>query len=603
MWTLDFETEGITEQTSWHPPKPVGVALKHMGGSSTYLRWGHPVGNNCDWERGRTEVASILTSGEPVLCHHSKFDLSVAAYWYDIPWDYDPLDIHDTMYLIFLHDPYSPNLKLKPNAERLLNITHPEQDALEEWIRRNVEGANNKEWGAHISKAPGELVGEYACADVDMTYELFRLLYPTIEAQGMLEAYQREQRLMPILYRSEKKGVRCDTQRLSHDLDIYETALVEVEARLDSAVGDQGVDWGNPTSMADALDAGGLIGEWVKTPTGRRSTSKDNIKAAVTCPDTVALISYRQALATSLQTFMRPWHHDSALDGRLHTTWNQVRTDLGGGSVGTRTGRLSGARPYLMNISNEYEIVIPVGLPEPPFMRRYLLPEEGHVWLKRDFSSQEIRIAAHYEDGMLLQAYIKNPSLDPHELAKQIILAQSSLELARKHVKITAFRIIYGSGIPGLAGGLGCDIPTAARTLDAYFQAFPGIAQLSKDTKKRGHSGRPIRTWGGRIYYTEPPKLIKGRMRSFEYKLLNYLIQGGAADQTKQAIIEWEAGRALDVVFLATVHDEINISSPIDMWEQDMEWLQYVMDAPRFDCPFQSEGFMGSNWFDLEKCI
>lgn len=600
MWTLDFETEGIEENTSWHPPKPVGVALKHMGGSSFYLRWGHPVSNNCDWERGREEVASVLTSGAPILCHSSKFDLSVAAYWFDLPWP-APLDIHDTMYLIFLHDPYSQNLKLKPNAERLLGMDLSAQDRLEEWIRRNVEGANNKDWAAHISKAPGDLVGEYACADVDMTYELFQLLMPTIEGQRMVEAYQREQRLMPILYHSEKKGVRCNVRRLDTDLVIYEDALSNVELRLNVKAGTH-VDWSTPAAMADALDAAGLIDEWVLTPTGRRSTAKGNIALACNDPEVVQLLTYRQALATSLQTFMRPWHQDSALDGRLHTTWNQVRTDLGGGAIGTRTGRLSGARPYLMNISNEYDIVIPQGLPEPPLMRRYLLPEEGHVWLKRDFSSQEIRIAAHYEDGQLLEAYTADPSLDPHALAQEIILAQSQLELARKHVKITAFRIIYGSGIPGLASGLGVDNARAARTLDAYFRAFPGIAELSKQTKRRGYSGRPIRTWGGRIYYTEPPKLIKGRMRRFEYKLLNYLIQGGAADQTKQCIIEWNTMKRDTSIFMATVHDEINISAPMEDWRTDMRLLENIMDAPRFDCPFQSDGFVGRNWYDLEKC-
>ncbi len=592
MWTLDFETEGIEENTSWHPPKPVGVALKHDAGYSEYV---------IQWDTMRRMVGDIITSGEPILCHNSKFDLSVAAHWFDLPWP-DPLDIHDTMYLIFLHDPYSTNLKLKPNAEALLGIPAEQEHALEAWIRANVEGANNKDWGAHISKAPVELVRPYACADVDMTYELFQLLMPTIEGQHMVEAYQREQRLMPVLFHSEKKGVRCDTIRLERDLVTYESALVEVEHRLGAKVGQDAVDWGNPASMADALETGGLIGEWVLTPTGRRSTAKDNIRAAVTCAETADLLTYRQALATSLQTFMRPWHQDSGVDGRLHTTWNQVRTDLGGGSVGTRTGRLSGARPYLMNISNEYDILIPQGLPEPPLMRRYLLPEEGHVWLKRDFSAQEIRIAAHYEDGALLEAFIKNPALKPHALAEELIYEQSGLRISNKHVKITAFRIIYGSGIPGLASGLGVDLGAASRTLDAYFRAFPGIAQLSKDTKRRGYSGRPIRTWGGRVYYTEPPKLIKGRMRRFEYKLLNYLIQGGAADQTKQSIIEWDAMKRDTSIFMATVHDEINISAPMEDWRTDMRLLENIMDAPRFDCPFQSEGFVGRNWYDLEKC-
>ena len=600
MWTLDFETEGIEENTSWHPPKPVGVALKHNGDPSHYIRWGHPVGNNCDWSNGRRDALNVLTSGEPILCHNSKFDLSVAAYWFDMPWPEEPLIIHDTMYLIFLHDPYSPNLKLKPNAERLLDRESSEQDELEAWIRANVEGGNNKDWAAHISKAPGELVGKYACADVDMTYELFRLLFPQISDAGMLEAYQREQKLMPILYRSEKTGVRCDRARLIRDSDIYEPALLQCEDALRGYLGD--IDFSKGRQVTAAIHDNGLAApHWPTTANGGLSYAKDTIESYVLVPELAALLRYRGALSTCLQTFMRPWKLASETDGRLHTTWNQVRTDLGGGSVGTRTGRLSGSSPYLMNISNEYEIVIPMGLPDPPLMRRYLLPEEGHVWLKRDFSSQEVRIAAHYEDGVLLQAYIKNPALDPHALAMQIIKAQSNLELARKHVKITAFRIIYGSGIPGLAGGLGVDNASAARTLDAYFRAFPGIAKLSKATKKRGYSGKPIRTWGGRIYYTEPPKMIKGRMQTFEYKLLNYLIQGGAADQTKQAIIEWDEARPPLDVFLATVHDEINISAPIESQVSSMACLQTIMDADRFDCPFQSEGFAGPNWYDLEE--
>jgi DNA polymerase-1 len=570
----------------------VGVALKHNSVTSQYVT---------DWESMKFRVAAIFASDEPILCHHAKFDIAVACHWLDLPMP-DPLRIHDTMYSIFLYDPYSTNLKLKPNAAKILGWDLEAQDELELWIRANIEGGNNKDWGQFICKAPVHLISKYACQDVDMTYALHQELYPQIVAQLMEPAYRREQKLMPILYRSEKKGVRCDTYRLEEDLEMYEGYLQIVEHKLGVSVGDDNVDWGNATQMADALEAAGLIGEWVLTPTGRRSTSKDNLQAAVSCPVTVNLLRYRSALATCLQTFMRPWQQDSGSDGRLHTTWNQVRTDLGGGSVGTRTGRLSGSRPYLMNISNEFEQAIPDGLPPLPLCRRYLLPEEGHIWLKRDFSSQEIRIAAHYEDGELLQAYIKNPSLDPHALAQEIILAQSQLELARKHVKITAFRIIYGSGIPGLASGLGVSLARAADTLNAYFRAFPGIARLSKQTKRRGHQGKPVRTWGGRIYYTEPSKLIKGRMRSFEYKLLNYLIQGSAADQTKQAVIEWSNLKRDSSVFLATVHDEINISAPMEDWRTDMRLLENIMDAPRFDCPFASEGFVGPNWFDLKEC-
>src|SRR5690606_6732040 len=119
---------------------------------------------------------------------------------------------------------------------------------------------------------------------------------------------------------------------------------------------------------------------------------------------------------------------------------------------------------------------------------------------------------------------------------------------------------------------------------------------------RRGRSGGYIRTWGGRIYYTEPSKVIEGQLREFSYKLLNYLIQGSAADQTKQSIIDWEAMRDPNNIFLATVHDEINISVPIDYWHEGMLELREAMNADHLDVPMLSEGFVGPNWADLEAC-
>ena len=90
-----------------------------------------------------------------------------------------------------------------------------------------------------------------------------------------------------------------------------------------------------------------------------------------------------------------------------------------------------------------------------------------------------------------------------------------------------------------------------------------------------------------------------GEMQTFEYKLLNYLIQGSAADQTKQAMIDWEAGNAGGANLLAAVHDEINISAPKESWQYHMEVLRECMNRDRFDVPMLSEGFMGENWHEL----
>jgi DNA polymerase I-like protein with 3'-5' exonuclease and polymerase domains len=131
---------------------------------------------------------------------------------------------------------------------------------------------------------------------------------------------------------------------------------------------------------------------------------------------------------------------------------------------------------------------------------------------------------------------------------------------------------------------------------------MPDVRDLMQEVQRRGRSGGYIRTWGGRIYYAEPSKIIEGRLRDFAYKLLNYLIQGSAADQTKQSIIDWNAGRLHSDTFLATVHDEINISVPSEDAARGMSWLKEAMNAPRLDVPMLSEGFIGPNWADLEAC-
>jgi len=465
---------------------------------------------------------------------------------------------------------------------------------------------SRKEAGAWIAHTPGKLAAEYAIGDVDRTKALWDLLSPIIWKRDMQDAYVREQELMPITYYSEKQGVRVDTEELLKDLPIFEKTLDQVERRLCKRMKVKYLEFNKNEQVADALENAGLVQpeDWIKTPTGRRSTSKDNLDAAVKDPTLLALMRYRGALAGCLQTFARPWAELSAEDGRIHTTWNQVRTHDAGfkDSRGSRTGRLSGSKPSLMNVTTELSIVVPQGVRPPPLMRKYLLPEKGHVWLKRDYSSQEVRILAHLENGTLMEAYRVDPNLDPHEAARQLIHNITQVMFSRKDVKITAFSIVYGSGANSLSKQLGRSLQEATLIKEAYLNAFPGVRALQRQVSKRGKAGKSIRTWGGREYYVEPSRLLHGRRIDFAYKLLNYLIQGSAADQTKQCITDWWETKPKEDVFLATVHDEINISAPKKTWKNSMKHLQTSMDQDLFDLPMRSEGFYGPNWHATKAC-
>jgi DNA polymerase-1 len=609
--TIDFETEAIVGNPLVHPPKPVGCAIWIPEQEPQYYAWGHPTGNNIYWGDFHEYLKKIRDSKRPVLFHNAGFDLSVWDHYYcNATWLWMNggwKRVHDTMYLLFLADPYAPTLSLKPSASRYLGMDPEEQDELHNWILANIPEATKKTAGAYISRAPADIVGRYAIGDVVRTRKLFDHLYAKIVEEGMLEAYEREQRLFPIVLDGTQRGIRIDRDTLEYHETVYTKCLEASNSLLASKLGVSEFALESDESFADALEKAGAVESWTLTKTGKRSMSKENLH--IVNPEVKILMDYRGALETCLQTFMRPWLEQSKEDNRLHPNWNQVkqmRGAFGNDKKGTQTGRLSSDSPNFQNVPTEFKykngkpLATPEGLHPLPLMRRYCLPEIDHLWLKRDFSSQEIRILAHFEDGTLQEAYRLNPSLDPHQMAVDLINAMIGVMYDRKVVKITGFSIIYGSGARGLSQQLGVEYVAAAEIREAYLKAMPGVESLMADVQRRGKSGLPIRTWGGRIYYAEPPKFIEGRLRDFAYKLLNYLIQGSAADQTKQSIVDWYQEKHWSTFFLATVHDEINISAQKDIWEQEMMKLKGAMNKDRFDVPFESEGFVGENWHDIK---
>jgi len=585
--TLDFETEAI-EQRPAYPPKPVGLAVRHPEGSKEYLAWGHPSGNNSTREAAKRVLAKYWDS--PLLFHNGAFDVAVAVKHFDMPWPTVLENVHDTMFLIYLFDPHADTVALKPSATRILGIAPEEQDELEQYIRRNI--ANNKAWGAHIAKAPGDVVSPYAVGDVERTHALFTHLRPIIEREGMAEAYLREQRLVPILEEASARGIRLNAL-LEQDLAMYEEALVLCDNWVRHKLRNDSLNIDSGVELANALDSAGLASNWPLTPTGRRSTSRAALQAAVTCPDTLRVLGYRGALATCLKTFMRPWEAMRKVDGRAHPSWNQVRGD----KYGTRTGRLSSSTPNFQNVPNEFNLEVPQGCPPLPLMRKYLLPEPGHVWLKRDFSSQEVRVLAHFEDGALMKAYCDNPKLDPHKFAQDLIREKTGHVLERKHTKIIAFSLLYGAGVNHISEMLSVDWHTGNTFKEAYLNAFPDVKGLMESVKGRGRKGLPVRTWGGRVIFAE--KNAQGK--DFSYKLLNHLIQGSSADITKEAVIKY-ASTLKNSAFTMTVHDEVCGTCPNDpsIIAQEMKYMQESMDDLPLDAPLASDGFVGPNYADVE---
>jgi DNA polymerase I-like protein with 3'-5' exonuclease and polymerase domains len=351
--TVDYETEDIVGNPVINPPKPVGVAVWIPGQAPQYLSWGHPTENNCSYGDARQYLYNIQEAEAPRLFHNAPFDLTVQSKWMSLPHNFIGdgwRKVHDTMYLLFLADPYANTFSLKPSADRYLQMAPIEQNAVRDWILANVNGSTPSNFGAYIALAPGDLVGQYAVGDVVRTRKLFDLLHAQITEQGMEAAYDRERELLPTLMYGTQQGILLDRWKLEHHEKVYTEALARSTDSLCVAVGCTISELESDTLFADALERCGAVTEWVLTPkSGKRSMSKENLK--ISDPNVRTLITYKGALETCLQTFMRPWLQKSEADGRLHPNWNQVKQARNDKfSKGAKTGRLSSDDPNFQSV-------------------------------------------------------------------------------------------------------------------------------------------------------------------------------------------------------------------------------------------------------------
>lgn len=609
--TIDFETYGIEKRPDY-PPVPVGVAIKSWGKKSRYYAWGHPTGNNSTREEAQRALLDAWRCPDGVLMQNAKFDVDVAETHMATPrlsWS----RYHDTMFLLFLNDPHAENLSLKPSAERILGLPPEEQDAVCEWLMLHqpvpgvrISRASKSEhyFARYIAYAPGDLVGKYACGDVDRTEALFKWCWErVIKERGMLEAYDRERKLMPLLLDGEREGIEIDHERLASDAKIYTATFDAVNLHICKVLQTPELNIDSSMQLVEALLRVGKVDEKLLgvTPKGQVCTNKDALERGVTDDALRAVLRYRAQLKTCLSTFMLPWVETAnASGGKLFTTWNQVRSV----DRGTRTGRLS-STPNFQNIPNEFKGGLPkikgLSIPPPPLMRGYITSPKGCVLIGRDYSQQELRILAHFEDGALKDAYLEDNWLDVHDYAREMISSLLHKEMERKPVKNTGFGIIYGMGVGLLAENSGISVAEAKEVKDAYLAIFPGLKEMYGDMRRRFLANEPIRTWGSRSYYCEPPKMINGRRVTFDYKMLNVLVQGSAADCTKEAVVRYHDAKPSEHKMLINVHDELLCAVPAKDVERGMKVLRGSMESVEFDVPMLSEGkWSATNWAEMK---
>ena len=410
-------------------------------------------------------------------------------------------------------------------------------------------------------KLPPMYVGPYAEQDTVLTLKLWQFFKTELVKQDLFSIFDLETKLFPILFEMKKKGVRIDldeAERTKNDFanrekkildDIYKDTGVAVEV------------W-TPTSVSKAFDAKSI--RYETTPKSCQPKFDKNF--LTTHPSQLAknIVEAREinkARTTFIDTILKHSYR-----GRIHAEIHQMRSDQGG----TVTGRFSYSNPNLQQIPARNNII-------GPRIRRLFIPEEGCKWGTFDYSQQEPRITVHFAkltngglpgSDTVIDAY-QNEDADFH----QIVADMAGID--RKTAKTINLGMMYGMGKGKLGSELGLDEEDTADLWKQYHKRVPFVKELADKVSQRAQDVGYIRTLLGRKCRFDlwEPNLFginkplphveamrehgKNIRRAFTYKALNKLIQGSAADQTKQAMIDLHEEGFLPHI---QVHDELNLS-------------------------------------------
>jgi len=235
------------------------------------------------------------------------------------------------------------------------------------------------------------------------------------------------------------------------------------------------------------------------------------------------------------------------------------------------------------------ELMVPL-LP----LRELIEAPRGMRLVGADYSQQELRLLAHFVGGLLLAQYQADPLLDMHAFAAALIRDRVGISVTRAQAKTVGFGVLYGMGQGELSRRLKLDNASAGTLKRAYLREL-GIDALDAALRE----AQQCITWGGRTCPVEPPTMFEDGERDWAYKLINTLIQGSAADQTKEAMARFYE-RHPELLALS-VHDELIAFAPTGDAKQVYADLTECMSGIEgFSLAFPVDGGIYRRWSELK---
>lgn len=441
---------------------------------------------------------------------------------------------------------------------------------------------------------------EYNQQDCVATYELY---FAQEKFMGPVQhVYELECKLIPILLRMKKVGIRFDQKRAGELIEKVAAKEQEVEKKLWDTYGITGEMINSTKQLGVRMNEMGIESP-VRTKKGAQSWAEGAL-VRIHHPVTPLIFEYKNYHAI-LSKFLLGSLSKSVVNGRIHCTFLPMLREEGG----TVTGRFSCRDPNLQQIPARDK---GHGEDFSQDMRSLFLPEEGMMLAAMDYSQIEAVLLAHFAQGPQAEWFREQmrAGADLHN----IVMGMTGITY-RPVVKTFNYGCIYGMGwqtameknyvlFEKLARSEGKDIESFTKEIYYnYHKKFPVVKDTMKWAQDIARSHGYVDTMGGRRLHKPIPQYDPAtcKINDYLYKMLNKLIQGTAADILKQALITADEAGIYDVLTLhLLVHDEQVNSVPFtkEGTEAAVE-LQHIMGnvyKEQLLVPIKAECELGPNW-------
>lgn len=401
-------------------------------------------------------------------------------------------------------------------------------------------------------------------------YEFIK--YEFNKNKTVFNVYTLEKDILNSVIQMERNGITIDLEKLQEfEIDL-EKKKAEIEKEIYSH-SDYEFNINSPKQVGEILfDKLGLPVQ-KKTKGGSYSTNEKALGAIIDVHPIVKLILDYREVDKLLSTYIKALPDYIEGDGKIHATFDQM---------GAVSGRFSSKNPNLQNIPAINSVGVNV--------RDVFVASRDSIFVAFDYSQQELRIlAALANEEKMIKSF--NEGEDIHAFTAAILFNKDIDEVTkeeRQAGKTLNFSIVYGVSAFGLSENLKIGRKEASELIDNYYKKYSQIDAYFEEKKKEVHALKVAKTILGRERINHMKSSVQWFMKNaVERELLNFAIQGSAADLMKMAMVKIE--KVLEkhpAKLLLQIHDEFlfefyspNDESALKSFSEDViQIMENIMD-------------------------